>query len=103
MILYNASPKIRQANVVKGSEARCSSGPFSLHLTSPSLECRWGGCPPLSRLIFWGGVPPVAAKGICHREGETIYAGVLSNKKGGNAYEVILGDVIGDRNFKGGF
>jgi len=23
--------------------------------------------------------------------------------KGGNAYEVILGDVIGDRNFKGGF
>jgi len=26
----------------KTTEAGCSSGPFSLHLTSSSLECRWG-------------------------------------------------------------
>jgi len=36
----------------------------------------------------------------CHQKCETIYAGVLSNKKGGNAYEVILGDVMKTESFE---
>jgi len=60
--------KISQADVLKGSEGGALSEPFLFILTSPSLECRWGG------------VPPAAANGICKRECETIYR-VLSNKR----------------------
>jgi hypothetical protein len=61
--------KISQADVLKGLEGVAPSESFLFILTSPSLECCWGG-----------GVPPAAAKGICKRECETIYR-VLSNKR----------------------
>lgn len=45
---------------------------FVFIFSPPSFFCRWGG---------W--CPPAVAKRICHREYETIYAGVLSNKREG--------------------
>lgn len=61
--------KISRVDVSKGSEAGCSSGFFSLNTS-------------FFRVLLGGGVPPAATKRICHWECETIYAGVLGNKKG---------------------
>jgi len=50
--------KISQADVPKGSEAWCSSGPFSLHLTPPSYFLPLGGISSFEANSYSGVVSP---------------------------------------------
>jgi hypothetical protein len=77
--------KISQADVPKGSEVHSASGPFSLHLTSPSLGCRWGVVSPQrQQREFVSGFCPIKEVILCMNNIEEHYCRTEILKEAGN-------------------